>query len=143
MRKKFAQIVHSQSSFSENPRVKSIEEKLGNFPFDDRLINDGVIKLIVGPRKFENGALYYGHWNAKTNERHGFGMQIWPDGSKYIGYWKNDRVNGQGRLIHNEGDVYSGTWKDDLAHGIGEYIDISGMTYRGDWVNDKQEGKGN
>lgn len=142
MKLKFAKIIHEQSSFGTNLKVKEIEEKLGNFPYDDQEVNDNVPKIIVGPQEIENGAIYYGQWNPETNERHGFGLQIWGDGSKYTGNWKYDKANGKGRLVHCDGDVYSGDWKDDMAHGIGEYTDISGMRYNGDWVEDQQEGKG-
>jgi hypothetical protein len=137
------EIIHKQSKYGKDETVRKIEERLGNFPFDDQLTNNGVWKMVVGPKEIEENTLYYGHWNPETNERHGFGMQIWPDGSKYVGYWKNDRTNGQGRLIHHDGDVYVGEWKDDLAHGIGEYTDATGMVYKGSWINDQQEGKGN
>jgi hypothetical protein len=29
-----------------------------------------------------------------NNYRDGFGNQMWPDGSKYEGYWKSDKANG-------------------------------------------------
>lgn len=143
MRIEFAKIVYEQSKYGENETIKAIEKELGNFPFDDERVNDGVPKVVVGPQELENKAVYYGHWNPVTNERHGFGLQIWPDGSKYVGYWKSDRANGLGRLMHCDGNVYSGEWKDDMAHGQGEYKDASGMHYKGEWVNDQQEGRGN
>jgi hypothetical protein len=46
--------------------------------------------------------------NVDINTRDGMGIQIWPDGSKYEGYWKADKANGRGRLIHADGDVYEG-----------------------------------
>ena len=39
------------------------------------------------------------------------------DGSKYVGYWKNDHANCKGRFIHADGDVYEGDWFDDKAYG--------------------------
>ena len=42
--------------------------------------------------------------------RDGRGIQIWLDGSRYEGYWKNNKANGHGRLIHADGDVYEGEW---------------------------------
>ena len=89
--------------------------------------------------------------DAANNQRHGFGIQLWPDGSKYVGYWERDMANGKGRLIHSEGDIYegisedplvSGDWKDDMASGHGRYVDVSGMIYVGEWQNDKQHGQG-
>ncbi len=40
---------------------------------------------------------------------------MWPDGSIYEVYWKNDKANGKGRLIHADGDVYLGEWVEDKA----------------------------
>ena len=44
-------------------------------------------------------------------------MQVWVDGSKYEGSWKQDAANGYGRFILADGDVYCGNWMDDKAHG--------------------------
>ena len=56
--------------------------------------------------------IYIGEFNEKK-QREGKGIQIWNDGSKYEGYWKNDKANGWGRLIHSYGDVYEGEWFED------------------------------
>ena len=82
-------------------------------------------------------------------------MQTWADGSKYEGYWKNDKANGKGRLIHADGDVYEGIlntnhlfihsigeWLDDKAHGYGIYTHMDGAKYEGQWKEDKQDGYG-
>jgi hypothetical protein len=52
-----------------------------------------------------------------SNTREGRGKQIWPDGSLYEGFWRNDKANGKGRLIHSDGDVYEGDWVNDKAEG--------------------------
>ena len=54
--------------------------------------------------------------------RSGYGVQEWPDGSKYHGYWENDKANGKGKLYHASGDIYDGEWKDDKANGKGVYM---------------------
>ena len=59
-------------------------------------------------------------WIRGTHIRQGKGIQIWPDGSMYEGYWADNKANGKGRLIHADGDVYDGQWKDDKAHGKGK-----------------------
>ena len=68
-----------------------------------------------------NHARYEGQWIIGTVIREGMGKIIWPDGSVYEGWWKNDKANGRGRLVHADGDVYDGEWKNDKAHGIGVY----------------------
>ena len=37
---------------------------------------------------------------------HGAGIQVWPDGSLYEGYFAGGCINGYGRLIHADGDMY-------------------------------------
>ena len=77
-----------------------------------------------------------------TNTRQGKGMQIWPDGSMYEGWWLDSKANGKGRLIHADGDVYDGMWLDDKAHGHGVYCHLDGAKYEGNWLEDKQHGNG-
>ena len=40
--------------------------------------------------------------------RHGPGVQIWPDGAKYEGEWRQNKANGTGKFWHADGDVYEG-----------------------------------
>merc|ERR1719359_1017202 len=55
-----------------------------------------------GRRKhqFKTGAVYNGEWLGK--ERHGFGMQSWPDGAIYQGEWSNNTATGKGRFRHSD-----------------------------------------
>ena len=41
---------------------------------------------------FKNGAVYHGQWLG--NEKHGYGVQNWPDGARYEGMWKNNKASG-------------------------------------------------
>ena len=81
-------------------------------------------------------SVYLGEWLVGKNIREGRGIQVWPDGSLYEGYWQNNQANGTGRLLHKDGDVYQGEWKDDKAHGFGYYFHQDGSFYRGFWAND-------
>jgi hypothetical protein len=51
----------------------------------------------------------------------GYGTQDWPDGTRYEGWWGQDKANGNGKLAHADGDVYEGDWAADKAHGQGTY----------------------
>ncbi|CAG9313834.1 unnamed protein product [Blepharisma stoltei] len=65
---------------------------------------------------------YTGERNA-DGQRHGFGVQIWPNGSSYVGYWKNDkRLNGK----HSDQSltVYDGEWENDTYHGKGNLFKL-------------------
>ena len=94
------------------------------------------------PIKYENKSEYWGETKKSTKIRHGRGIQIWVDGTKYIGYWMNDKANKKGKLIHSNGDIYEGDWKDDKVEGFGIYLHVDGSKYEGQWKEDKQHGKG-
>ncbi|CAG9320529.1 unnamed protein product [Blepharisma stoltei] len=123
-----------------NNETRAVQSKLGNFS-PSPPPNDQTAKTKHGPAQIENGAIYTGEWN-NDKQRHGYGVQVWPDGSKYEGYWMFDKANGKGRLTHGDGDVYEGDWKDDKAHGYGVYMHTDGAKYQGNWQDDKQHGKG-
>lgn len=85
---------------------------------------------------FEDGTVYKGQCKQGT-KRHGFGIQVWPDGARYEGYWKDGVACGRGKFFHIDGDVYDGNWEGDKANGYGVYIHSNGSKYEGDWINDK------
>ncbi len=124
-----------------NPETRATEQRLGPFKFDKAPTNTDRELEERGPFELDNGAIYIGQWN-KQGLREGRGTQVWPDGSKYVGYWKNDMANGKGRLIHADGDVYEGEWYNDKAHGYGVYTHMDGAQYTGYWKEDKQHGNG-
>ena len=117
--------------------------ELGDFIYDDV-----AFERKLGKREqrvtmiLENSARYEGEWLVSTQTRQGKGIQVWPDGSMYEGYWMDNKANGKGRLIHADGDVYDGSWKDDKAHGYGIYSHLDGARYMGNWKEDKQHGEG-
>jgi hypothetical protein len=71
----------------------------------DEMFAKRIMKPIV---QLPSGAIYQGEWNEFDNQRDGRGIQIWPNGSRYDGYWKDGMAHGQGRLVHAMGDVYIG-----------------------------------
>ena len=54
--------------------------------------------------------------------KHGKGVQIWPDGAKYEGEWRNNMAEGDGVFYHANGDVYTGRFFKDRANGYGSYV---------------------
>ena len=69
--------------------------KLGPFQYEEPK-DDGVKREFRPVSVQENNARYEGEWNVELNTRDGKGCQIWPDGSRYEGYWAHDKANGQG-----------------------------------------------
>ena len=58
--------------------------------------------------KLEDGSEYEGEWSFGTGLIHGKGVQSWPDGGYYEGYWRNGQASGKGRLVQTDGNVYEG-----------------------------------
>ena len=104
-------------------------------------INDGVSVTLKPQVKYENGSMYLGEWNNEDN-RHGRGIQIFSDESRYSGQWSNDKPNGLGILRQKNGSYYDGQWLNGKAEGYGKAFLTNGNIYEGEWKNDKQEGKG-
>ena len=97
--------------------------------------------FIPPPIKFNNGQIYKGSWNIK-NQRHGFGINISPDGLIYKGLWNNDKIGNYGLFLEKTGNYVKGELKDGKLEGKGE-MEIKGkFKYIGDFKNDKPNGKG-
>ena len=106
-------------------------------------LNDNITVSVNGPLQYEiNNSIYYGEWDYSNNMKHGRGIQLWSEGSKYYGYWVKDKANIKGKLIHSDGDIYEGEWLDDKPNGKGTYRHKDGTMYVGEWKDDKQHGKG-
>lgn len=57
-------------------------------------------------KEIEHGAWYDGEISNETDQREGFGIQVWKSGALYEGEWKNDVQQGKGRLIYEDGEWY-------------------------------------
>ena len=73
--------------------------------------------------------------------------EIYQNGDKYIGEFKNHIKDGKGTMYYNKNDIYhrdryEGEWKNNLMEGKGTLYWNSKSRYEGDWKNGKREGKG-
>lgn len=78
----------------------------------------------------------------KGNCKNGVGVYIYPSGAKYIGQFKQGKINGKGTLEFSNGDIYKGQWQNQYRQGKGELIFASGGRYDGEFNKSKFEGKG-
>ena len=46
---------------------------------------------------------------------------IWPNGTCYIGKWKDGKSHGRGIQYYPNGDRYSGKFNNFIKHGLGTY----------------------
>jgi hypothetical protein len=108
-------------------------------------------KAIIGEDGRETGerskgASYRGEW--LNNGKHGYGVQVYPNGQKYEGQWENGFRNGEGTLWMPVGKaqklrkLYVGGWQDDKRHGRGTCFFNNGEFYQGSWDQGKMHGQG-
>ena len=74
--------------------------------------------------------------------RHGYGVTLLSDGSKYEGYWRNNYFTGWGRYIDSDGTLYEGYFLNGKLNGKGIKKSLNGNVYIGDFVDNKREGTG-
>ena len=53
----------------------------------------------------------------KGNKKDGLGIQLYPDGAKYEGMFRDGLFQGRGKMSQANGDVYLGYWNNDKATG--------------------------
>jgi len=96
-----------QESIDQN--VKNAEASIGPLKIpeeeQENFFSYGVFSR--GPILFNNGTIYNGQWNY-SGQRHGHGVFVRKDGSKYEGSWREDRIIGFGRFIDINGSYYEG-----------------------------------
>jgi hypothetical protein len=86
------------------------------------------------------GNKYVGEYrNGKLN---GQGIYRFAEGHTYIGEFKEDKRNGQGTLIFAGGNKYVGEFKDDMRNGQGTFTTVSGDKYVGEFKDEKPNGYG-
>lgn len=103
----------SEDEFQEsiNSKVKEIEKILGPITKEGNYNKKFMNILTKPPIKFnEEGTIYKGDWNMQ-GKKHGYGILVTKEGSKYEGFWKNDQLEGLGRFIEIRGNYYDGNFK--------------------------------
>lgn len=126
-----------------NFRVKEMISKLKDLKFSDKVemkYQSPLHLRKLGPLLLPSGEVYIGYW--KQNVIEGMGVKVFPDGSIFRGEFVSGKYEGQGILINVDGHVYKGEWKSGLPHGIGEYLEYNGSFYYGEWKEGKRDGKG-
>jgi len=118
-----------------------VERKLGPYIFDWDYADFGDIELRKETMDGDGG-VHIGYWNKQTNVKEGYGQQIFQNGAKYEGLWRNNMPEGKGRYIYENGDYYEGDRMKGKASGQGTFVTAESDTYTGGWLDDLYNGKG-
>ena len=87
--------------------------------------------------------IYLGQINASNGNLEGRGIFIWKSGIKYIGYWKDSEMNGEGVIFDkNNNLIFNGNYYHGKKYGKGKFIIKDNEYYEGEFFDDKMEGKG-
>lgn len=68
---------------------------------------------------------FYANRSLISNKKDGLGIQLYPDGGKYEGMFKDGLFHGRGKMTQANGDVYLGQWIADKATGNGLFFDAA------------------
>jgi hypothetical protein len=71
-----------------------------------------------------------------------FGGVDLPDGSKYVGEFRDGKYHGQGSYLFSDGRRYVGELKDGKRSGQGVFMLLDGTRYIGEYKDDKWNGVG-
>ena len=104
-------IEESEYENTIDKNVKEIEKILGPLRYKEEEYKNKYKNVFKKPPiKFQDeGSIYKGEWNIE-GKKHGYGILITKEGSKYEGFWKNDHLDGKGRFIEKRGNYYDGNF---------------------------------
>ena len=89
---------------------------------------------------WKDGSWYDGEFeDGKIN---GTGTYDWGNKRKYVGEWKEGKMNGKGKLMYSDGTYYEGEFTSGKKNGHGKYVWEINKYYIGQWKDDKPNGKG-
>jgi hypothetical protein len=93
--------------------------------------------LVMNGKGYLHINLYRGGMNTQGS-REGFGVQIFPNGCIYAGFWANNQANGIGKLILPDSTSIEGQYKNNIIQcGTVKYF--NGCTFEGSFEGDINE----
>jgi hypothetical protein len=78
----------------------------------------------------------------EVNVKEGFGVAIYSNKTKYMGFWENDRPHGKGLVLLPCGSIYDGELFKGEPGGYGVKKCTNGEVYQGFYKRGKKNGKG-
>ncbi len=77
----------------------------------------------------------------KDNVKHGRGVYVWSDGSRFDGDFRDDKPSGKGTWLFANGDRYEGEVTNGQIVGKGLYVSKDGDRITGGFIDAKANGK--
>ena len=90
-----------------NTFIKNLKEE-----YEQKILNiNNNDKIIYHEEIYENGDKYEGDW--KNGLKEGKGVYYYKNGNRYEGDYQNDKREGKGIKYYKNGDKYEGDWKNN------------------------------
>lgn len=93
-----------------------------------------------GIEVWSDGSYYLGSFD--DGQKEGEGVYFWADGSRYSGKWSKDEMSGEGCFEWADGRYFKGEFKSGVMHGHGTYVWQDGRSYEGQYQFNKKHGFG-
>ena len=68
--------------------------------------------------------------------------QVWANGDRYEGEYRDGKRNGQGNNFYANGHGHEGEYRDDKMHGQSKFFWANGDRYEGEYRDGKKHGQG-
>lgn len=138
--------INDNKEFIENNNLKTKEEIMAlniykeySVTSEDKSKNSETSREHLHNIITSNEYIYIG--NKINNLKEGFGVTIWNNNTKYVGFYKNDKANGWGKFMSGDSH-YEGGFSEGGASGFGIYNHGKETFYMGYWRDDSQESYG-
>jgi hypothetical protein len=114
--------------------------------FDPALYSESIVPFceqsLTVYKTYPNGDTYHGQVKSNGLKR-GYGMLKRANNDVYIGFFRDDQIDGKGFMKYANGDSYEGEFLTNEREGWGIYICAkTGAVYDGEWKEGKKHGKG-
>mmetsp|Transcript_33910 Transcript_33910/g.44731 ORF Transcript_33910/g.44731 Transcript_33910/m.44731 type:complete len:1022 (+) Transcript_33910:225-3290(+) len=117
---------------------KKIKVFISGAKMDGEMVNDKFQGY--GVFTWPDGSTYMGTW--KDNLRHGYGIYRTPDGREFLGTYEHGVRQGPGVLYQPNGEVYYGDFLDGRLTGVGRLESANNDVYEGQFYNGMMHGVG-
>lgn len=95
----------------------------------------------LGFFQFSSGPIAMYEGEVVAGQRHGYGIAVYTDRSRYDGLWQHGRRHGKGKATFTLGGSYDGEWKDDKFDGKGSIVYAgAGHRYEGQFASGRIAG---
>ena len=105
----FLEGIYTKATESAQDTLKTLDEFTGKGDWDGSGSPEAREEQKIGDDN------YHGQWIGE--ERNGYGVCVFKDGSIYEGFWQGDQRQGRGRMVYRKGAWFDGDWSEDKREG--------------------------